>query len=1030
MKIHEIEADAGARLARFLQDGKADIVDAWESAARRLPRARPLDPPSLRDEVPELLDEIRAAAQALADGRGFDDGAAPPAPMIAERRVARFDFAEVVDEYAVLRETLLARWDARGGDPLARRLIDRLIDRALTEAARRYTRARRGLLEALAAITAAGSGDRPLGEQLQGLLDAFLVPSAGVDTASILLREGDHLVVRAAAGLERDSVGERATAIGAPLHHFEVRARYEVPLLAGDAPVGVAQMGSLTSFQFSEEDQALFRALADRAASMVTRARLLAEERALREEAQRTNALMETFTDSATVGLAFLDTALRYQLVNRELAVLHGAPPAAHIGRTVRDMFPAYADAIEPKLRQVLASRHPEHIELRVASSDGETIRHGDIYPVVAASGELLGVGAVVADVTASRRREAALRESQLRYRRLSEAGIIGIVEWRGRNGRVTAANDAFLHMIGYGADDVATGKLRLDQLTAPEMRERIEKELRVLFETGVLHPMEKQLLRRDGRRVDVIVAGATLDPDGERGIELMLDLSERKRAEQALAESEERGRAIIASLHEGVVMQDRGGRFITCNPSAQRILGVDRAGVYRWGDARRGALREDGRPFTPGDEPPLVALRTGVPQRDVTVGVRRADGSLIWLLVNCEPLAHPGEAPYAVVTSMVDVTDRLRWERELARSEARFRTVVLASSHMVWTTDARLALIGDSPAWRAFTGQSTEEFARPFGWLEAVHPDDRERARLRLRAAMARRARFDSELRVRRLDGDWRDMLVRIVPVRDASGTVREWVATLVDVSDNKRAQVERERLYQQAQQAVAVRDNVMAIVSHDLKNPLTAVAASAAMLARSAVEAGDERAGRLIDTVRRAARRMERLIGDLVDMAAIEAGGLSVRTSPHEVAALVAEAAEAHEPIARERGILFRADAPTGRVLTLCDRGRVLQVLGNLLANALKVCRAGEHVSVAATVRNGEVVFAVSDTGPGIPGSDLPHIFNRYWTAERRDGGGGTGLGLYISKGIVEAHGGRIWAESRVGGGSTFYFTLPRAP
>ena len=228
----------------------------------------------------------------------------------------------------------------------------------------------------------------------------------------------------------------------------------------------------------------------------------------------------------------------------------------------------------------------------------------------------------------------------------------------------------------------------------------------------------------------------------------------------------------------------------------------------------------------------------------------------------------------------------------------------------------------------------------------------------------------------------------------------------------------------------AVELRERVLAIVSHDLRNQLGVIAMGANLLGM--------RVGQLdasadikkpVDTIQRTANTMQHLLGDLLDMASIQAGRLSYEPQPTVMQSVLADSCDSHQAIAREKGVHLRCDVAIGDVEVMSDRERILQVLGNLLANAIKFCAPGDTVTVHADIRDSDVLVSVSDTGPGIPREELPKIFEAYRTipagSGRRDG---TGLGLYISKGIIERHGGRIWVESKVESGSTFFFTLPR--
>jgi len=229
--------------------------------------------------------------------------------------------------------------------------------------------------------------------------------------------------------------------------------------------------------------------------------------------------------------------------------------------------------------------------------------------------------------------------------------------------------------------------------------------------------------------------------------------------------------------------------------------------------------------------------------------------------------------------------------------------------------------------------------------------------------------------------------------------------------------------RLYREAQVAVREREDLLAIVSHDLRNPLGSIALAASMLLQTAE---DPRARRQLEIIGHAAKRMERLIADLLDLASIQTGRLALERKPEDVCALVHELLELHAPLAAEKRVVLVPACELDGVAISCDRERLAQVFGNLIGNALKFCAADDTIIVRGRRRGPDAVFEVEDTGPGIAPADLPHLFEPYWSAKRH-AKQGTGLGLFISKGIVEAHGGTIAVENVPGRGARFTITLP---
>jgi signal transduction histidine kinase len=232
----------------------------------------------------------------------------------------------------------------------------------------------------------------------------------------------------------------------------------------------------------------------------------------------------------------------------------------------------------------------------------------------------------------------------------------------------------------------------------------------------------------------------------------------------------------------------------------------------------------------------------------------------------------------------------------------------------------------------------------------------------------------------------------------------------------------VDNARLFQDAQRAIRARDEVLAVVSHDLKNPLESVLLSASLLLRAPEPA---QVRRYAEAVHRSAARMDRLIRELLDLSRMDAGRFTVELRPERLEGIVEEALALLAPVAQERGVTLSASgAPLGDAVS-CDRERILQVLSNLVGNALSFSPRGGRVAVVLSLTAREARVEVRDDGPGIPPEDLPNVFDRFWKSRSR----GTGLGLAIVKGIVDAHGGSVQVESRVGAGSAFSFTLPRA-
>jgi two-component system, sensor histidine kinase and response regulator len=235
--------------------------------------------------------------------------------------------------------------------------------------------------------------------------------------------------------------------------------------------------------------------------------------------------------------------------------------------------------------------------------------------------------------------------------------------------------------------------------------------------------------------------------------------------------------------------------------------------------------------------------------------------------------------------------------------------------------------------------------------------------------------------------------------------------------IRTNEQLQVSKQR----AEAATRARDDVLATVSHDLKNPVGTIYTSASLLLDMPLPPDAQH--RQLEIIRRTAERMDRLIMDLLDVSSMEAGRFAVDAAPESLHSLMTEVGEVFAPMADARGIKLRAELPDRDAMVKADRGRVLQVMSNLIGNAVKFTPEGGSVTVATQLSESEVEFTIADTGTGIAEENLPRIFDRFWHAGKA---GGSGLGLAIAQGIVLAHNGEIRVESG-SDGTTFYFTLP---
>jgi signal transduction histidine kinase len=236
----------------------------------------------------------------------------------------------------------------------------------------------------------------------------------------------------------------------------------------------------------------------------------------------------------------------------------------------------------------------------------------------------------------------------------------------------------------------------------------------------------------------------------------------------------------------------------------------------------------------------------------------------------------------------------------------------------------------------------------------------------------------------------------------------------------------IENARLYRASVHAPQLRDQVLGVVAHDLRNPLAAILLQIGALKRQGPEP-ERRSQKASEAIQGAVTRMNRLIQDLLDVALMEAGQLTIQPARLSARELIVGAVDLQRPLASSSFLELRVEVNDDVPEIWGDQDRLHQVFENVIGNAIKFTEAGGRVTAGATSADRDVVFWVADTGSGIASEDLPRVFDSFWQAAK--GRQGAGLGLPITKGIVEAHGGRIWVESTWGQGTTVFFTIPKA-
>jgi PAS domain S-box-containing protein len=347
------------------------------------------------------------------------------------------------------------------------------------------------------------------------------------------------------------------------------------------------------------------------------------------------------------------------------------------------------------------------------------------------------------------------------------------------------------------------------------------------------------------------------------------------------------------------------------------------------------------------------------------------------------------------------------------------YRLVAEALPQLIWVTDEHGAVEYVNRGFIEYTGYVAEDLLGQTAWRKALHPEDLERCLRDWEGATASGVPFDTEYRLRRAaDGSWRWHLGRALPIKDDQGRVLRWIGTCTDIEDQKRIE---QRMIEESRR----KDEFLAMLGHELRNPLTPILAAVRLLEERAPQCASE-----VAIIERQATHMARLLDDLLDLSRISRGRIELRKQPQELVGIVEQAIEATMPIFEERRHTLVVDVAREGLAVDVDGARLTQVVSNVLNNAAKYTSRGGTVTIRAMRDDREVTLSIADNGIGISPDKLTDVFDLFEQGPRslERAEGGLGIGLTVVKTLVEMHGGRVEAASAgIGCGTELVVHLP---
>ena len=646
----------------------------------------------------------------------------------------------------------------------------------------------------------------------------------------------------------------------------------------------------------------------------------------------------------------------------------------------------------------------------------------------------LAGIGRQLGRVIERKNAETDLRAAETRYRVLVEQLPLALYAYGLDEGHYPIyRSPQIVRMLGYSIEEWRADPDLFPKLLHSEDRERVMEQVARVEQTGDRFCDEFRIIAKDGRTLWVHDENvAVFDTDGRplyrQGF--MHDVSERRRAEEVLRDSEERVRLLFDAALDAVVTIDATGTITGWNAQAETTFGWKR-------DEAIGRLLVD--TIVPeqhrlahlqGLERYLETREPRVLGRRIEITAVNREGRELPVELAIVPIERQGKIEFSAFIR--DVAESKHREELLRLAERRYRTLVeqLPLTVYIDALDDESSAIYMSPQIEALLGYTVDEWLSERNlFVELLHPDDRERVLAEVARTNRSGEAFRAEYRLVARDG--REIWIEdeAVIVADEVGNRLYSQGYLLDITARKRAEAELARQNDELRALDELKDEFVALVSHELRTPLTSIRGYLELVLEGEGGQLTDAQERFLRVVDRNAERLQRLVGDLLFIAQLDAGRLSLSLGEVDLAEIAAESVEAARPAAGEKGVELVLDLGTPAPLS-ADGARLGQLLDNLVSNAVKFTPAGGRVDVRIAARAGGAELVVADTGIGIRADEQERLFERFFRSRGATEAAiqGTGLGLAISKAIVEAHGGDIAVTSVEGHGTTFTIHLPQ--
>lgn len=878
------------------------------------------------------------------------------------------------------------------------------------------------------------------------------------------------------------------------LANFQVRANLVVPIVKGGELWGLLIAHHCEApRQWNSSDIDLMRQLANQFSIAIQQSELFAQVQTELAERQRVEAILRLFIQYAPAGIAMFDRNMCYLIASQRWVDQYNLESIESlIGRSHYEIFPEIPQRWREIHQRCLAGAIEKSEEdFFILANGSKQWEWWEVHPWYTAKDEIGGIIIFSIDITNlkqikmnlqqlnaeleqrvidrtaelsqvnDRLQEAliALQESEERRRLALDLTHIGFWDWYIPD-KNTIWNDNQFRVLGFDPYSVDPSYELWLNSVHPEDRSWLEERFLESVRNHTDYIAEYRVIHPDNSVHWVMARGKAIYDDlGQplRSIGVLLDISDRKCAEQALQQAnaqllqhktqlETVNQQLQITIEELQIAEEEltvnnqqlEAAILTAQSQQQRYedlfnfapdgyLVTDSLGMIQEANQAASNLLFISS-FNLVGKPLAVYISNENKQffRAFMTQLQQLSGRLIseLTIVPRQGNSFPAEIAASAIRNeqgeisgirwlIKDISDRKQAEQALKESEAKFRSLCEYSPIGVFMTDILGQCIYTNPHYQKICGFTFEELLGE-GYLQFIHPEDQETILAQWLQAITQKQEFCSEFRYLHKGGIIRFVRVQSAPIPSGSGEIVGYVCTVEDITES--------RIIEQ------MKNEFISIVSHELRTPLASIRGSMGLLASGILKDKQDTTQQMLNIAVHDTERLVRLVNDILDLERLEARKVNLNKQRCDALTLMQQSVESLKSLALQNNITLSIE-PTS-IQVWADSDRIIQTLVNLIGNAIKF--SPPHTTITLKVQNEAdyVLFQVKDRGRGIPADKLETIFGRFQQVDASDSRhkGGTGLGLAICKLIVQQHGGKIWVESFVGEGSTFYFTLPK--